>query len=217
MRIICDQDEVLAQFVNKVLKRWNAVNGTDFKREQVNCWRMETVLGIDKLGRSAEGLIDEWMQQPGFFEKLEPMPGAIEGFNALRKMGHDVIVATSIPEVAVHAFDGKRRWMRKHFPDWSMKNFISCSRKGLLTGDLLIDDGSHNIKDWLDNDRGAAVVFDAPWNQEIKAELGVVRLKSWEEIIDWLERTEKIRQDLEEIKREFSQRRLYPNGVRFKW
>lgn len=184
MRIVVDMDEVLAQFVAKVLKRWNAINGRDIKREQINCWRMEEILGVDTLGRSAEGLIDEWLAEEGFFEDLEPVSGAIEGFSSLRKMGHDVVVATSIPEVAVHSFTGKRRWMRRYFPDWSMKNFIGVSRKGLIDGDILIDDGTHNIEEWLTplEYHRLAIVFDAPWNQGVDT-VGSVRAFNWEDVL----------------------------------
>ena len=197
MRIVVDQDEVLAQFVNKVLKRWNAINLTSYTREDVNCWRMEEILGVDRLGRSAEGLIDEWMREDGFFEKLDPMPGAINGFNALRQQGHDVLVATSIPEVAWNAFDGKRRWMRKHFPDWSMKNFIACSRKGTLAGSshLLIDDGAHNIKDWAPGFWNRAIVFDAAWNRDVEGDY-VYRASNWVEV---LEIVSKFNQELETL------------------
>jgi len=189
LRIIVDQDEVLAQFVNKVLKRWNGINGTNFVRSQVNMWRMEHVLGVDTMGRSAEGLIDEWLAEDKFFEDLEPMEDAVWGFNELRKMGHDVVVATSIPEVAVHSYTGKRRWMRKHFPDFSMKNFIAVSRKGLLKGNYLIDDGSHNITDWLEAGHIGAMIFDAPWNQDIEnkkwSPITCQRVRSWTDIVNF--------------------------------
>ena len=182
MRIICDMDEVLAQFVAKVLRRWNALSGKNFTREDITSWRMEEVLGVDALGRTAEGLIDEWLAEDGFFEDLEPVPGAIEGFNSLRAAGHDVVIATSVPEVAVHSYTGKRRWLRKHFPDFSMKNFIAISRKDLIEGDILIDDGAHNIEDWTYAGKEGAIVFDAPWNRDIRPD-EAIRVSSWREIV----------------------------------
>ena len=165
MRIICDMDEVLAELNNKVLKRWNAVSGKNFTKQDITTWRMEHVLGVDNLGRSAEGLIDEWLAEPGFYEDLEPIPGAIEGFQELLDIGHDVVIATSIPEKYVNAFDSKRRWVRRHFPGYSMKNFVSISRKGSLEGDILIDDGGHNIIDWAKNGRKNAFLMVNPWNE----------------------------------------------------
>jgi len=187
VKIIVDQDEVLAQFVQAILDRWNRENGTSWQRSQVDMWRMETVLGKTRDGRDAEGLIDQWMCEPGFFEDLEPMPDAIWGFNELRKE-HDVLVATSIPEVAVNAFDGKRRWMRKHFPDWSMKNFISCSRKGSLQGDVIIDDGAHNIEDWRRcHGSEVALLLDAPWNQHVETSHLVWRAYGWRQLVTLVE------------------------------
>jgi 5'(3')-deoxyribonucleotidase len=219
VKIIVDQDEVLAQFVDKVLRRWNAINGTNFTRDQVTCWRMEEILGVDTLGRSAEGLIDEWMCEPGFFEDLDPVPGAIDGFNALRKLGHDVVVATSIPEIAINAFDGKRRWMRKRFPDWSMKNFIACSRKGFLEAEHIIDDGDHNIKDWTAAGRQGAIIFDAPWNQDVGIRLNnvfVERVKSWEEIVERFEREDSFQKEMAEVQEKNA--KLYrPTNNRMPW
>ena len=183
-------DEVMAQFVEKVLRRWNSLNMTNFVRDDVNCWRMEEVLGVDALGRSAEGLIDEWIGEDGFFEDLEPVLGAIDGFNALRR-NHDVVIATSIPGAAVHSFTGKRRWLKRHFPDFSLKNFVAISRKGLLDGDILIDDATHNIVDWIDSKRGKPLVFDAPWNRTLDFTPAFkekfVRVHSWPEAIDYIE------------------------------
>lgn len=183
-------DECLAQFVAKVLRRWNDINGTKFTRDDVNCWRMEEVLGVDVIGRNAEGLIDEWLGEDGFFEDLEPVRGAVAGFDTLRRSGHDVVIATSIPEVAVHSFTGKRRWIRRYFPDFSMKNFIAISRKGLIDADVLIDDATHNINDWIEAGRDVALVFDAPWNREIKenwspkhGDTFVMRVKNWDEVL----------------------------------
>lgn len=185
MRIIVDQDEVLADFVGKVLRRWNAINGTNFNKEHIHAWRMEEILGRDALGRSAEGLIDEWMQEPGFFEDLEPLPGAIEGFTRLQAMGHDVIIVTSVPEVAKNAFDGKRVWVRKHLSKLSMKNFIACSRKETIDADMIIDDGLHNIDAWLNAGKGNAVIFDRAWNRPYPRP--ATRVADWADLMQLFE------------------------------
>lgn len=199
MRIVVDMDEVLCQFVGKVLKRWNAINGTKFSREDITAWRMENILGNDILGRTAEGLIDEWMSEPGFYEDLEPVEGAIDGLQKLMDDGHDIVICTSVPEVAIHAYDGKRKWMRRNFPRWSMKNFIACSRKGLIAGDVFIDDGPHNIRDWCAAGKRGAFVMDAPWNKDLGYEfdmlktryvsgMPITRVYDWQHILVEIER-----------------------------
>lgn len=202
MRIVVDQDEVLFQFVNRVLQRWNAARGTNYTSKHINMWHME-----DTLGPGSVEFIDALICEPGFFDDLDPVPGAVEGFNELIKMGHDVVVATSIMDHE-NVFDGKRRSMKKHFPGWPMKNFITCSRKGLLTGDFLIDDGTHNIEDWLANDRGTAIVFDAPWNQGVQESSSCLRFRDWDSIVEFFRNTERFSREFERSAAEFA--KMFP-------
>lgn len=186
MRIVCDMDEVLAQLNSKVLRRWNAVSGKNFTVEDITSWRMETILGVDTLGRSAEGLIDEWMREPGFYEDLEPVPGAITSLQYLMDMRHEIIIATSVPEQSINAYDGKRKWMRKYFPKWSMKNFIASSHKGIISGDVFIDDGGHNIIDWCIEGKTGALLMDRPWNwylDNVVHGVPITRVFDWQDIL----------------------------------
>lgn len=166
MRIFVDMDEVMVQFVKKVLDRWNSEFGTLFTKDQINTFSME-----DVLRPIHPGLIDEWCGEKGFFLDMEPYPGAVEGFNRLTTAGHEVYIATSILKNADHCYDDKRAWVRRYFPDFSMKNFIAVSRKGVLDGDMLIDDGGHNITDWHNAGRYQAVIVDRPWNQGLFLEI----------------------------------------------
>lgn len=184
MRIVCDMDEVLADFVGAVLKRWNAVQGLSLTRENVTGWNMPEVLGMKG---EHEGLMDEWMGEKGFFRNLQPTPGAIEGFKTLLK-NHDVVIATSIPSVAVHAFEDKRAWLREHIPEFDLHKFIACSSKGWINGDILIDDGGHNIKAWAESLHAHAIVPDCPWNRDLPLWLwrrtDVWRVSSWLQIVE---------------------------------
>lgn len=192
MKIVVDMDEVLVQFVQRVLDRWNATYDTKYTRDQITGWSMEDILEPKQ-----KGVIDGWCGEKGFFLGMEPMPGAIEGFNYLLSKGHDVVVATSILKNADNCYDDKRKWMKVHFPDWPVKNFFACSRKGFIDGDMLLDDGSHNIRDWLDAGHGGAVVFDAPWNRDPDLMNScqphiLDRVSGWKELVDSMEEQERI-------------------------
>ena len=192
MKVIVDMDEVLAQFVQKVLDRWNAENGTSFTHDQIDMWHMEETLGPKSWGK-----IDGWCGEKGFFRSLDPVPGAVAGFRSLMEAGHDVIVATAVVKTADNCYDDKRAWMRDHFPDWSLKNLIAVSRKGMLRGDILIDDGEHNIKDWTEEGPvNGAILFDAPWNRDVPSVVNrkyVRRAHGWDEIPKIVEGIEYIR------------------------
>lgn len=195
MKVIVDMDNVLADFVSGVLKRWNKVSETNVKFEDIKVWWMEEILGTNKFGVDSLKVLPEWMREKGFFLELDPIPEAIWGFNKLQELGHDVIVATSIPEdTHSNAYDDKRWWMKTYFPNWPMKNFIACCRKGLLKGDALIDDGEHNIKDWAASNGlwfgrqlSPTIIFDAPWNQKTEADF---RVYGWHQIVALIESLE---------------------------
>jgi 5'(3')-deoxyribonucleotidase len=156
-------DEVLFQFVEAVLERWNNEYDTTFKRDDINAWFME-----DTLGPGSYAVITKWINEPNFFENLRPIPGAIEGLRELMKRGHDVVIATSVSGDVENAYDSKRRSLAKHVPEFDMKNFICTSRKGLLRGDVLIDDAAHYLADWYSMGNTRAVVMHARWNKDVK-------------------------------------------------
>jgi 5'(3')-deoxyribonucleotidase len=187
---------VLALFDQAILDRWNDRNNTNITRENINVWHMEEVLKDDLFGVPAVELIDRWMVLPDFFENLKPVEGAIDGFNYLCDRFDDVIIASSIGHVYQNIYDGKRRWLEKHLPDFPRDSFIAISRKGLLTADYLLDDGSHNIKEWMDSESGHALVFDAPYNQDIKEGMGCTRVKGWAGVREFFEGLDKIEEIL---------------------
>lgn len=189
-RIVVDQDEVLAQFVEEIVRRWNARAGTSFTREDINMWAMEQTFGAD-----SKEWIKETIKSPGLFDDLQPCEGAIKGFNYLRASEYaEVIVATHIQEGMENVYDAKRRWMKKYFPDFDLKNFVAISRKSLIDGDVLIDDGAHNIEEWLDEGRHAAFVFDAPWNRNQCSRAH--RVSGWEEYIGFCEKVKELQKYL---------------------
>lgn len=67
----------------------------------------------------------------------------------------------------------------KYFPFLTWKNFIITSNKKLIAGDVLIDDGVHNLI-------GAPykkILKTAPWNKDFDAEANeMIRVKDWKEI-----------------------------------
>ena len=186
MRIVLDQDEVLAQFVVKVLDRWNNENGTSFTRDQVNMWHLGATLGVSRSGESTESWLNRLMAEPGFFSDLKPVDGALDGINKLLDdHNHDIVIATSISDGIKNAYDGKTEWIKKNIPGFKMQNFMTISRKGLIDGDMLIDDGVHNIENWLKHNRKRPVVFDAPWNRDYNPPHPVIRIVgNWRDVLD---------------------------------
>lgn len=84
---------------------------------------------------------------PGFFSSLELLPGAAEGLESLLSEGHEVFIVSAGNGLALGE---KSAWLRKHLPFMKGRAYFTDGKtpKGLLRGDVLIDDGPHNLIDF---------------------------------------------------------------------
>jgi 5'(3')-deoxyribonucleotidase len=117
------------------------------------------------------------IQEPGYFFHLDPIPGAVECLSEMHKEGHEIIVVTSPPNGAPTSAYDKQRWVAKHFPFIPRKNVVFAPRKDIVSGDILIDDAPHNIKDFP----GTTILWDAPYNRRTRD--SSYRVKTWREAL----------------------------------
>lgn len=171
---------MICKWVERILEWYNEDYKTNFTREDVkDYWAMETILGIQ-----GKPYLRSCMRYPELYRDLDAVEGAIDGLKTLIDKGHDVVIATAIPSCAGIGYHGKMEWIRRNMPFFSLKNFVSIQRKDILNGDLLLDDGPHNIAAWNKTNR-TSVVFDCPWNQQVVA---THRVKDWNEFIALVDR-----------------------------
>lgn len=90
----------------------------------------------------------------GFFSMLEPIEGAIEGVNFLRRH-FDVYILTRPSVMNPMSYTEKRIWIENNFGTDFCEKLILCPNKGLLIGDFLIDDFLHDFK-------GTQLLFGSP-------------------------------------------------------
>lgn len=178
MRILIDQDEVLACWLKRILEWYNQDYGTSLRVDDIKSYWMDGMLGPQ--GRDFVRSCIRW---PDLYTNLEPVAGAVDGMKSLLYDGHDVIIVSSVPTAGAIAYHGKLEWLRKHMPFFPLKNFIATSRKDLITGDLLFDDAPHNIEAFVNAGR-RAVVMDAPYNQNVTAS---ARVKTWGEFLKYVD------------------------------
>lgn len=105
----------------------------------------------------------------GFFESLEPMPGAIEAFDVLFEK-YDVYILTTSPWSNPDAAAEKLRWVQRYFPK-AYKRVIISHHKNLNNGDYLIDDMPKN----------GACEFNGEWIQ-----IGSGKFPDWETVVTYL-------------------------------
>ena len=97
--------------------------------------------------------IDEGMMDAdnldGIFSEMDPMPGAIDGYNKLVEMGHDVYILSTAPWNNPSAWSDKLLWVKKFLGEVAYKRLILSHNKNLNKGDYLIDDRDKNgAGDW---------------------------------------------------------------------
>ena len=80
----------------------------------------------------------------GIFSEMDPMPGAIAGYNKLDEMGHDVYILSTAPWKNPSAWSDKLLWVKEHLGKVAYKRLILSHNKNLNSGDYLIDDRDVN-------------------------------------------------------------------------
>ena len=76
---------------------------------------------------------------PGIFALMEPMPGAVEAFNALAEV-FDVYILSTAPWENSSAWSDKLKWVKRHLGEKAWKRLILSHHKNLNRGDFLVDD-----------------------------------------------------------------------------
>jgi 5'-nucleotidase len=120
---------------------------------------------------------------PSLAPKMTPEKDSIRYTSEWVSRGHTVLVATATD---IETSLAKTQWLKMHYPWFTPKYLIITQRKQLIKGDILIDDGVHNLLQ--DKETGIEplykrVCFDRPWNRSFDCELhGIQRVRSFEEI-----------------------------------
>ena len=172
MVVLIDADGVLEDLSQKWVVYLNEIYVTSVRFEDLTEWDMTAA--FPSLTREQVYRID-WDEE--FYSRLEPIPGAVDAVRRLLDDGHEIYVVTTTPYRAVKA--KLERAIFPYFPFLTWKNIIVTANKHLIRGDVLIDDGIHNL---LGGDYWKILVT-APYNKDYDAEAnGMIRVSSWEEI-----------------------------------
>ena len=159
--IILDSDGVCVNTMKKVLKVFNKEYGTNYILEDIISgnlnkidFRMNDIFDIEK-----------------FFVDIEPVFEAQKYIKKLREDGHNIFICTASPR---NAIEDKFVNLTTLF---NLPNdvIIPITHKRLLKGDIMLDDGIHNL---ITSICDYKFLFDWPWNRDKD---GFERIYSWEE------------------------------------
>lgn len=170
-RILFDMDDVLADFVGEIIRRFNIKTSQNRSVEECTSWYMENIFGQE---------IMNIIREDGLFEELNVKNDAVEVMQRLIKGGkYDIFIVTaSTPE----AYKEKMNWLKKFMPFFPQHRVIPCCEKSAIWGDLLIDDRLKNLYDY--EKIGDCIVYDMPHNRKDNTFHRVYCLKDVEEYIE---------------------------------
>lgn len=191
MRIGIDLDEVLCDFLKGLVEFHNYVYRTSLSFDDFFSYEFWKVWGGD-----VESTKDKMFKfyETSFFDNLKPIKGAVEGVKKLSE-NHELFVITARQEIIK---DKTKVWLDKYFGDVFEDVFVvnHLARSGVsrskgdvcdeLSIDVMIDDSFVYALDCVRSYR-FVLLFDNPWNAREVLPEGIVRVKSWDECVSFIE------------------------------
>ena len=174
MTILVDMDDVLEQLLDGMIRYINSRYGTKTTLDDIREWELASAFP----GLSREQIYSPELD-PDFWKDVKPMPGANEALQKLIADGHEIyIVTASLYQTLPEKMD---EVLFRYFPYISWDHVIVTHNKHLIHGDVLVDDGPHN----LTGGSYRKILFEAPHNRNFdESSIGAKRARTWEEVYE---------------------------------
>ena len=169
-----DMDNLLADFSYAIRKAAEAALGRELPDS--HSWSIWEDWGIPR--GAWQQIFREGVRKGEIWTKDPPLPGAVEGMWELSDAEYYLRIVTH-RLVHVNDYDlavqVTSHWLKANHIPYRSLAIIGPEPKSSYKADALVDDGAHNIKDWLLAGHDNAIVFDSPWNtylwEECKADI----------------------------------------------
>lgn len=176
LTILFDADDTAENLSEVWLALLNERYGTAVTVEDIHDWDIS--LAFPSLTREQVYGALSWEE---LWRRISPMPGSQRVLRRLYGEGHRLFMVTATD---YRHCKPKMDAILSMFPFLDWDHVILTSRKQLIQGDVLIDDGPHNLV----GGGYARVLFDRPYNRAFPAEQeGCIRACGWDEVYAILE------------------------------
>jgi 5'(3')-deoxyribonucleotidase len=161
-------DEVMADTLAEHLSRYNQAFDEEVTASDLAGKGLWEVVPPDR-----QQQLRAFLDAEDFFEDLAVIPGSQAVLEELSAR-FDIFIATQAMAVP-NSLGPKYRWLQRHFPFISPRNYVFCGDKSILRSDYLIDDLPKNLLRF----QGKGLLYTAPRNL---TETAFVRVNNWEEV-----------------------------------
>lgn len=171
LTVLVDMDDVMWDLVGVWVAELNQRYGTSVNFEDITDWNIAKFFPELTSSELFTPLYD-----PLLWAKLQPMDHAFQVMKRLIDDGHKIR-----PVTATHyrTVEPKMKRFLELYSYLKWEDVIIASDKSLIKGDVMIDDGTHN----LETTSCAKILFDRPHNRSYNAERNdMSRAHDWDEI-----------------------------------
>lgn len=173
LTILCDADDTIQELTVHWLAELNKKYNCNVKKEDVKSW---------DITKAYPNLTSDEVLEPlynnGFWSKTTPVEGSGYFLKKLSDDGHKILIVTASNK---ETFDAKTMKFMEMFPFLTKEQIIREDNKQRVKGDVLIDDGVHN----LIGGKYIKFLFNQPNNSNFKEqEYDITRVYSWKEIYE---------------------------------
>lgn len=175
MRILCDMDGVSADFYGRIVEWYNRDYGDTLTVADLPVWS----LGPTSFPKASKDELYRYFDVPGFWRGLDPLPHCVEVLGRLQEAGHDIVIVTAVPPSSPTAMYEKLAWVEEYLPFIGPQNFVATRRKGIICGDILFDDGPHNLKEFP----GLTCAMAWPYNRLVYTNFRVQGWLGFEKVV----------------------------------
>jgi 5'-nucleotidase len=166
MLVACDIDGVVVDLLPEWLRRYNKDYDDRLTEYDITDWNTHQFV------KPECGLkMYDYLKQPDLYDSIVLLPGALEGLERIRSLGHEVAFVTSCTYGVV---DQKA----KRLEDLGVcssrdghglpADLIVANTKRWVGADLLIDDRAQTIVEWIADRAKRAILVEMPYNKSIE-------------------------------------------------
>lgn len=171
LTVLVDMDDTIEGLLQAWVDYLNKRHGTTVNKDDVTEWDVSLFFpGIPKTK------VYEPLYEDDFWKTVKPFDTAAEYIQRLMNDGHKVLVVTTSDYRTLRS--KMENVLFKYFPMFTWNDVIITAHKQLVKGDVLVDDGVHN----LIGGSYEKLLMDAPHNRSFRAEeSGITRVMNWSE------------------------------------
>lgn len=192
--ILVDMDDVLENLQEAWVRRLNEKYNEKVDIHSVDNWNIG--LFYPKLTR--EQVLSPLVED-NFWRTVNPKTDAIEYLKKLYEEGFQIFVITSSHYLTLKNKLEQALW--PYFPYIDEDHIIICNNKQLIKGNVLVDDGVHNLVDLhIAKADYFKILFTANYNKNYNsAEYDMCRVTNWAEVYTNIERLFVFKNELERM------------------